>query len=531
MASRGYVWFEALEESVGMDSRRSRKSRRPFIESLESRRLLSWGAVPQLVGEDVAAQAYGNIRGQGEVVVNIDSGVDFNHPSLAGKFWTNPGETPGNGIDDDRNGFIDDTNGWDFYRNNNNPIDEVGHGTQTIGIIAADPWTYAGDGNGYQGIAPDVRILPLKVSVPVNPSAEFDRHVGQALDYTLWLVKNHPEYNIVAVNLSLAAYSQGTFEQYEQKAVEELHDLGVFIAAAAGNYSSPTMITYPAADPKVFAIASVNPDGTLSPASNRGPKTALLAPGNQVPILEKGGIYLTSGDGTSYATAFVTGAAALIKQVNPKLSPDGIMSILRRSGVLTYDRPSHRTYARLDLAAAIALAQNELNTPLPFADTLRPIAGKIEIEHFDEGGEGVAFHDTDSPNNGSAFRNTGVAIEPCAEGGFDVTATQPGEWLGYTVNVAASGIYALQMRVASRRGGGTFHVEADGHDVTGPMTVPRTGSWQVFATVTRPGVRFYAGQHVLKLVMDANGSSGLVGNFNWMNWVITTARTRRRRGP
>src|SRR5205085_5132841 len=119
-------------------------------------------------------------------------------------------------------------------------------------------------GADYQGVAPGVKILPLKVSVPVNPSPQFDQHVGQALDYTLWLVKNHPEYNITAVNLSLAAYSPATFAQYEQKAVEALHDLGVFVAAASANYGSASTVSYPAADPKVFAIAAVNLDGKIT---------------------------------------------------------------------------------------------------------------------------------------------------------------------------------------------------------------------------------------------------------------------------
>src|SRR5260370_41446944 len=152
-----------------MDSPRVSRTRCVLIEALESRQLLSWGAIPQLIHQDAAVQLYPNITGQGEVIVNIDSGVDFNHPSLVGQFWTNPGEVAGNGIDDDGNGFVDDTSGWDFYRGNNNPTDEVGHGTQTSGIIAAQRWTYPADGNDYQGIAPGAKILPLKVSVPVNP--------------------------------------------------------------------------------------------------------------------------------------------------------------------------------------------------------------------------------------------------------------------------------------------------------------------------------------------------------------------------
>ena len=100
----------------------------------------------------------------------------------------------------------------------------------------------------------------------------------------------------------------------------------------------------------------------------------------------------------------------------------------------------------------------------------------------------------------------------------------PGSFeLGY---VAAVELEVLRVRECALDMSG----EADGHDVTGPIMVPRTGSWQSFTTVSRTGIRFYAGPHMLKLVMDANGPSGLVGNFNWMNWVVTnTARARRRR--
>ena len=216
-------------------------------------------------------------------------------------------------------------------------MDEVGHGTQTSGIMVALPWTYAGDGNSYQGIAPGAKVLPLKISVPVNSSAEFDQHVGEALNYTLWLVQHHPEYHIVAVNLSVGAFSQATYQQYEQKAVDALHDAGVFVAASAGNTGSETVI-YPAADPKAYAIGGVNPDGALTTFTNRGPQIALLAPGNVVPILQFGSTYLTGGDGTSYAAPFVTAAAALLKQANPDLSPDQILSVLQQSGVNTFRR-------------------------------------------------------------------------------------------------------------------------------------------------------------------------------------------------
>jgi hypothetical protein len=463
------------------------------------------------------------------VIVDIDSGVDFNHPSLAGHWWANPGEIPNDGIDNDGNGFVDDTRGWDFYDGDNNPDDQVGHGTQTSGIMGASAWTYptdlGGDGKMYEGIAPGAKILPLKISTPAQASPEFDQHVGQALDYVLWLVQHHPEYHIVAVNLSLAAYSDATFAQYEQAQVEQLHDLGVFVAASAGNSGLANQVFYPANDPKVFAIAGVNPDGVLTAHTNRGPKVALLAPGNQVPILQMGSTYLTSGDGTSYAAPYVTAAAALIKQVDPQLTPDGIMSVLQRSGVDTFDAESGLTYKRLDLAAAIALAYKELPAPTPYFGSVPSITDYVSSEYYDNGGEGIAYHDSDFVNVPGRIRaDQAVDIEKCAEKTFDVTDTRPGEWIAYTVNVPRTGTYVLQARVAAKYGG-TFHVKVGSLKVSGTMQIPRTGGWQVYTTLSGPPVVLSDGQHVVRFYMDTAGKSGVIGNFNWFRFVQQTTRS------
>src|SRR5947209_12544236 len=164
------------------------------MEPLERRRMFStdWGPVAQFVHQPQAATLFPNITGSGEVIVDIDSGIDFAHPSLAGRIWSNPGEIPNDGIDNDGNGLVDDLQGWNFYEGNNDPTDQLGHGTQTAGILAADPWYYSVDRKNYRGIAPGAQILPLMVSTPPQPSVAFDQHVGQALDYVVWMVQHHP---------------------------------------------------------------------------------------------------------------------------------------------------------------------------------------------------------------------------------------------------------------------------------------------------------------------------------------------------
>ncbi len=159
---------------------------------------------------------------------------------------------------------------------------------------------------------------------------------------------------------------------------------------------------------------------------------------------------------------------------------------------------------------------------LPFGGT--PVAintgsvATIQVEDFDLGGEGVAFHDIESTNLGGKYRSSGVDLETVIgdSGGSNLAYTRAGEWLEYSVNVVTSGTYTFDFRVASAAAGGKWHVEMDGADVTGQLTMNNTGGWQSWTTVTKSGVGLTAGQHVMRLVMDADGTSGYVGNFNYI---------------
>ena len=91
-----------------------------------------------------------------------------------------------------------------------------------------------------------------------------------------------------------------------------------------------------------------------------------------------------------------------------------------------------------------------------------------------------------------------------------------GEWLEYTIDVQTPGAATFAFRVAAAGSNGKFHAEIDGVEVTGALTVPNTGGWQTWMTVTKTGVNLTAGLHVLRLKMDTDGSSGYVGNFNWI---------------
>jgi cytochrome c len=161
-----------------------------------------------------------------------------------------------------------------------------------------------------------------------------------------------------------------------------------------------------------------------------------------------------------------------------------------------------------------------INGQASFTGVPQPIPGIIQAEDFDGGGEGVGYHDTDASNNGGQYRTTGVDVETAGDSpaGYNVGWTSAGEWLNYSVNVAADGLYTLQARVASSGNGGVFHIEFDGVNKTGPMTNSDSGGWQTWRTLTKSNINLSAGTHVMRLVMDSNGANGTIGNFNYFTF-------------
>ncbi len=132
------------------------------------------------------------------------------------------------------------------------------------------------------------------------------------------------------------------------------------------------------------------------------------------------------------------------------------------------------------------------------------VPGSIEAEDFDTGCPGDAYYDRDDVNEGGQYRlNQGVDIEKCAAGGYDVGWTHAGEWMAYTVTVSKTATYQVSFNVASSYDSGKLHLECDGVDKTGTISIPNTSGFQNWEVVTKT-VTLDAGQHVLKLVVDGD---------------------------
>ena len=155
--------------------------------------------------------------------------------------------------------------------------------------------------------------------------------------------------------------------------------------------------------------------------------------------------------------------------------------------------------------------------PVAGPDPTSPTRQPTEAESFDLGDEGSAYHDCDATNNGGAYRPaSGVDIEACAEGGYNVGWMCAGEWIEYTVDVAAAGPYVVEARVASQSTGGEFHLEFDGTDVTGAMLVPATGGWQTWTSI-EARAELAAGAQIMRFANDSTSEEYNLNHFRLLS--------------
>lgn len=259
------------------------------------------------------------------VVAVIDTGIDYAHPELQNSFWKNPNEVPGDGVDNDGNGYIDDVQGWDFYYNS--PVlywgSEDTHGTHAAGTIAADKGS-----SGIVGITDNnyVKLMILKTLGGKNGTGS-PQSVIQAIQYAQ------------AQGASICNLSFGT-SIYSEELAQTIANSNMLFVIAAGNggydgigYSIDKDPVYPAAFPSdnIISVANLMFDGTLSGSSNYGEASVdIAAPGSYILSTVPGNQY-DFMSGTSMAAPMVTGVAALLYSYRTDINLSEVKNILLQS--------------------------------------------------------------------------------------------------------------------------------------------------------------------------------------------------------
>lgn len=295
------------------------------------------------------------------IVAVIDTGLDWNHKNIdSDKLWRNAKEIPGNGVDDDNNGYVDDVIGWDFLEANPKPWDNDGHGTLIAGIIAGD-WT---DKTGVAGINPFARLMILKGLNNFGHTRA--SYVAEAVAYAA-------DNGARVINLSVGGKE---ISKVEQVAIDYAYAKGAVIVVAAGNEGTDVGKYGVTASDKVLTVATTGLDDQRAVFSNWG-RVSVAAPGLDVLSLrarrtdtmlgiegvkyQAGAAYVGDdkryyrASGTSFSAPMVSGLASLMIANDPALTNRQVMAIIKSTArdVGTPGVDQYTGYGIIDAVAAL----------------------------------------------------------------------------------------------------------------------------------------------------------------------------------
>jgi subtilisin family serine protease len=344
----------------------------------------SWGqAYADLWGlkKISAPAAWDRTAGEGITVAIVDTGIDRTHPDLAANVWENPGETPGNGLDDDGNGFVDDAWGWDFVgpastqaKPDADPRDGHGHGTHVAGTVAA----VGNNGIGVVGVAWKARVMAVKGLDDWGYG--YDSQLAAAIVYAA-------DSGADVINASWGGRGDSLVVE---EAVDYAASLGVVFVAAAGNSSDDARRYHPAGLETAITVAASDANDRLASFSNWGNKIDVAAPGVDVLSLRAAGTTRSTVvgndyvrmSGTSMAAPHVSGLAALVLALHPEFSTEQVRQAIRASAsdVAAAGFDPDFGYGRVNAAAAAALGgalEARIQAPEAYAslDAPTPVRG------------------------------------------------------------------------------------------------------------------------------------------------------------
>ena len=316
-----------------------------------------------------ASSAWDMAKGSGVVVAVVDTGSDPAHPDLAANLWTNPAEIPGNGIDDDGNGYVDDVRGWNFVSNTNAPLDGHSHGTHVSGTIAA----VGNNGVGIIGVSPSSKIMAVKGLA--DDGSGYDSDLAQGIIYAA-------DNGADIINMSWGGTGDSPVIE---DAIQYAHALGVVLVAAAGNSAIDASQFLPAKYASVITVSAFNSADAMAPFSNFGSKIDVAAPGVGIQSTIPGGYY-SSYNGTSMAAPHVAGVAALLLSQRPTLTNEQVRQILRQTaddvGAAGFDPQAG--YGRINAMKALQAASPPalvITSPVQFGT----VTGSVDVRGSAEG--------------------------------------------------------------------------------------------------------------------------------------------------
>lgn len=498
-----------------------------------------WGMygddLPSPLGPTVTSNPYGTqmekawalgFTGSRDVCVGvIDGGLQLDHEDLAANIWTNPGEIPDNGIDDDGDGFVDDVHGWNAADNSGSvsytdPASD-NHGTHVAGTIGA----VGGNGIGVAGVNWNVTLISGRVFKTNGTSGVYG--AVQAVDYMTTL-KTRKGMNLVALNHSWggSGFSQALLDAFTRSA-----QAGIFSVCSAGNGTNNNDLapyfpasydtTASAGYDAVLSVAAITRDGTLASYSNYGRTNVDLgAPGGQylsathIPELEiVSTVPPNTYDfkrGTSMAAPHVTGAVALYASGHPGSPPQQTRADLLTAGArpLAALNGITVTGGTLDIGTLMTMPANTLPAPNAPANlqVAAGVGGRVDLTWSDQSANELGFaieRSTDGINY--ALADTVGAnlktysdwkVSPNTAYTYRVRAYNAGGSSGYASSatvttpnlsapVAPTSLTASAQ--APAKGGGTALAWADKSSNEGGFLIERktgsTGAWQSLASV------------------------------------------------
>ncbi|HRF58965.1 MAG TPA: S8 family serine peptidase [Fimbriimonadaceae bacterium] len=293
-------WIVSIQQNIPNDAK--------FSQLWGMRNTGQTGGTP---GADIdATLAWQTITGSNTVkVAVIDTGTDYTHPDLAANAWINPGEIPGNLVDDDGNGYVDDVRGYDFVNNDGDPMDDNAHGTHCFGTIGG----VGNNGIGVAGVCWNVKVIGVKF-LSAGGSGSTSNAI-LSVDYA----------RIAGANIMSNSWGGGGFSQLLLDAILRARTAGIMFVAAAGNNGSNNdggsfyPANYNSQADNVVSVAATTHNDVKAGFSNYGANSVdIAAPGESIvstvpPGLDSDGTPdgYESYSGTSMACPHISGAAAL----------------------------------------------------------------------------------------------------------------------------------------------------------------------------------------------------------------------------